>query len=60
MVSKMLMAGYLDEIPSLMFVTAGLDPAIPTILALSCYGNRDARHKSLPLGRPKAGPEGRA
>ena len=44
-----------DGVASLAYV-----PAIPTPLAPSCPMNRDARHKSLPLGRPKAGPEGRA
>jgi hypothetical protein len=29
-----------------MFVMAGLDPAIPVILALSCSKTRDARHKA--------------
>jgi hypothetical protein len=43
------------------FVMAGLVPAIHVFLSVS-NGKQDvdARHKSLSLGRPKAGPEGRA
>ena len=37
---------------------AGLVPAIHVLIAQ--IKDVDARHKSLPLGRPKAGPEGGA
>jgi hypothetical protein len=40
------------------FVMAGLVPAIH--VSLFAKQDVDARHKSLSLGRPKAGPEGRA
>jgi hypothetical protein len=33
---------------------------VPAIHVLLCCHDVDARHKSLPLGRPNAGPEGRA